>query len=133
MPWIKAKHKDDPDGYAHPYVSDDVANGRLIHIAIAERKRLMQAREAVLREQKRIGREDRGRAKMLAFVASELLKMYRGYDGVIKSILENNDGEIQEEIAPYVDRAYYHMEYSFDPKHLEAVDNTYHSLVKGIL
>ena len=108
MPWIKAKYKDDPDGYTYPYVSDDVVHGKLIHIAIAERKRLMQAREAVLREQKRIGRENRERAKMLAFVASELLKMYRGYDGAIKIIRDNNDGEIQKEIAPYVDNAYYH-------------------------
>lgn len=132
MPWIKAKYKDDPDGYTHPYVSDDVVHGRLIHIAIAERKRLMQAREAVLREQKRIGREDREKAKMLAFVASELLKMYRGYDGAVK-IITGDDVEVQKEIAPYADNAFYHMDYSFDAKYLEAVDKTYHSLIEGIL
>ena len=132
MPWIRAKYKDDPDGYAMPYVSSDVFLGRLIHIAIAERKRLMQAREAVLREQKRIGREDRERAKMLAFVASELLKMYRGYDGSIKMITDNVC-EVQKDIAPYADNAFYHMDYSFDAKYLEAVDKTYHSLVEGML
>jgi hypothetical protein len=81
--------------------------GRNIHIAKDKRAESMRDREEILKIQKEFQKnKDYETAKWFSGMASEMLKEYRGWDACIKLIEMNEDVQISEQIAPYVDRAF---------------------------
>jgi hypothetical protein len=108
MPWYKSTNPNWASEYRFPKViSDDTMLGRNIHIAKAKRAETMREREAILKGQKELAEmKDYVAAKWVGGVASDLLKQYRGWDACIKLIEMNEDVQISEQIAPYVDRAF---------------------------
>ncbi len=120
MPWcIGAEDGSYPALYSRPSGLPDcviLGTPEIMERAKAERKEVGQIRESVLATQKAIGREDRDGARYLSELASDLLKQYRGWDAAI-GIMEGREGyhdwrktKIQEEIAPYVDRAFWFLD-----------------------
>jgi len=80
--------------------------GRNIHIAKEKRAESMREREEILKIQKEFQKnKDYETAKWFSGMASEMLKEYRGWDACIK-LIEGEDVQISEQIAPYVDRAF---------------------------
>lgn len=121
MPWYPATKPpgEQPARYAYPSpLPDCVILGahEVMEYAKSQRKEISQIREDIITTQKAIGREDREGARYLSELASGLLKQYRGWDAAI-GIIEGREGyhdwrktKIQEEIAPYVDRAFWFMD-----------------------
>jgi hypothetical protein len=110
MPWCKSTNPNWASEYKFPKViSDETMLGRNIHIAKDKRAETMREREAILKGQKELAEmKDYVAAKWVGGVASEMLKEYRGWDACIK-LIEGEDVQIAEQIAPYVDIAFSYL------------------------
>lgn len=116
MPWIKHINPpgEVPAHYKMPIsLSDDTVLGRNNEYAKEQRKKCGQLREELLKLQKECEQEKNiEAAKFCRNEAAEILKQFRGWDGAIKVIEENDFWHkcIAEQIAAYVDRAFVFME-----------------------
>lgn len=119
MPWVKAHYQYPDTGWPAHYewprvLNDDTILDRNTDHAKEQRRKAGQLREEILGYQNECGkRKDIEGARYFRDVASELMKEYRGWEGAIK-LMDDNDwkhGHISEQIAPYVDRALYSMDY----------------------
>lgn len=109
MPWI-AGDKDEPSYYTWPAVlSDDTVLGKNVGFAKLQRKLIGQIREEIISYQKSCGKNNIEGSRYFGKESAELMKQYRGWDGAIKVIEDENDWmhrHISQQIAPYVDRAF---------------------------
>jgi hypothetical protein len=116
MPWIEATRPpgEVPAHYEWPSpLSDETILGKNIEYAQQKRKELGQLREGLLNAQNVCGKnKDIEWARYFREEAARVMKEYRGWDGAIKMIDDNDwmHRHITDQIAPYVDEALYFMD-----------------------
>jgi hypothetical protein len=116
MAWVEAVNPpgETPAHYEFPNIMSDVVvlgHSSIIEFAKNKRKESGQIRESLLSAQKLCTQETRNIARGISDLASEYLKEFRAWDFLIRFM--EGDAEIvswrrpcvQEEIAPYLDRA----------------------------
>lgn len=118
MPWVKAHDKYPDTGWPAHYewpsiLSDETVLDRNTEYAREKRKKVGQLREEMLGYQNECGkRKDIEGARYFRNVAAELMKEYRGWEGAIKLMGDNDwkHSHISELIAPFVDMALTEMD-----------------------